>query len=115
LSATLAKHRRAEAEEKAHIQAEQEELRRRERAQRERDMKRNEYLNRKAETYEGYCRLVNLQTVFGPHTKENGDDQFNRIKNGLQKLVEAEGRQFESTAVAHEAIDLKRFSEDDEM
>lgn len=46
---------------------------------------------------------------------ENGNDQFNRIASVLQKLVETEGRQFESTAVADEVIDLKLYSEDDEI
>ncbi len=114
-AAALAKHRRAEAEKTALIQAEQEELRRREKARRERDLKRREYLAKKAEAYQGYCRLVTLQTVFGPQAKENGDDQFNRIVNVLQKLVETESRQFESTAIADEVINLKLFSEDDEI
>lgn len=114
-AAALAKHRRAEAEKQARIEAEQEELRQREKARRERDLKRREYLVKKAEAYEGYCRLVTLQNVFGPQAKESGDDQFNRIANVLQKLVEAEGRQFESTAIADEVINLKLFSKDDEI
>jgi len=83
-AAALAKHRRAEAEEKARIRAEQEELRQREKARRERDLKRREYLTKKAESYEGYRRLVTLQTVFGQQAKENGNDQFNRIVSVLQ-------------------------------
>lgn len=114
-AASLAKHRRAEAEERARIRAEQEELRQREKARRERDLKRREYLTKNAESYEGYRRLVTLKTVFGQQANENGDDQFNRIVSVLQKLVETEGRQFESTAVAEEVIDLKLFSEDDEI
>lgn len=114
-AAALAKHRRAEAEEKARIQAEQEELRRREKARRERDLKRREYLAKKVEAYEGYCRLVTLQKVFGPQANENGNDQFNRIASVLQQLIETESRQFESAAVADVVIDLKLFSEDDEI
>ena len=114
-AAALAKHRRAEAEERARIQAQQEELRRREKARRERYLKRREYLAKKAESYEGYRRLVTLQTVFSQQAKENGHDQFNRIVSVLQNLVEIEGRRFESTAVAEEVIDLKLFSEDDEI
>ena len=102
------KHRR-------HIGAEQEKLRQREKARRERELKRREYLTRKAEAYDGYCRLVTLQTVLGPQAKENGDDQFNRIANVFQKLVETESRQFESTAIADEVINLKLFSKDDEI
>lgn len=114
-AAALAKHRRAEAEEKARIQAAQEELRRHEKARRERDIKRREYLAKKAESYEGYCRLVALQTVFGQKDKENSNDQFNRIVSVLKKLVETEGRQFESAVVADEVIDLTLFSEGDEI
>ncbi len=114
-AAALAKHRRAEAEKQACIRAEQEELRRREEARRERDRKRREYLAKKAKAYGEYCRLVTLQNVFGPQAKENGDDQFNRIVGVLQKLVETEGRQFESTAIADEVINLMLFSEDDEI
>ena len=114
-AAALAKYRRGEAEKQARIQAEQEELRRRDKARRERDLKRHEYLAKKAEAYEGYCRLVTLQKVFGPRAKENGDDQFHRIVSVLQKLVETEGRQFESAAIAEEVINLKLFSEDDEI
>ena len=51
--------------------------------------------------------------MFGQQANENGDDQFNRIVSVLKKLVETEGRQFESAAVADEVIDLKLFSEDD--
>ena len=72
------------------------------------------YLTKKAEAYESYCRLVTLQTVFGQQTKENGNDQLDRIVSILQKLVEIEGRQFESTVIADEVINLKLFSEDDE-
>jgi hypothetical protein len=114
-AAALAKHRRAEAEKRARIRAEQEELRQREKARRERDLKRREYLVKKAEAYEGYCRSVTLQNAFGPQAKENGDDQFNRIVNVLQKLIEIEGRQFESIAIANEVINLMLFSEDDEI
>jgi hypothetical protein len=53
--------------------------------------------------------------VFGPQAKENGDDQFNRIVNVLQKVIETEGREFESTAITEEVINLKLFSEDDEI
>ena len=53
--------------------------------------------------------------MFGPRAKENGDDQFHRIVSVLQKLVETEGRQFESAAIAEEVINLKLFSEDDEI
>lgn len=114
-AAALAKHRRAEAEKQARIRAEQEELRQREKARRERELKRREYLTKKAESYEGYRRLVTLQTVFGQQARENGNDQFNQIVSVLRKLVETEGRQFESAAVADEVIDHKLFSEDDEI
>ncbi|MBZ0259026.1 MAG: hypothetical protein K8F90_00280 [Hyphomicrobiales bacterium] len=73
------------------------------------------YLTKKAEAYEGFCRLVTLQTVLGPQAKGSGDCQFNRIANVLQKLVETEGRQFESTVIVDELINLKLFSEDDEI
>jgi len=53
--------------------------------------------------------------VFGPQAKENGDHQFNQIANVLQKLVETRSRQFESTAIADEVINLKLFSKDDEI
>jgi hypothetical protein len=52
--------------------------------------------------------------VFGQQTKENGDDQFNRIVSALQKLFETEGRQFEASAIADEVINFKLFSDDDE-
>ena len=80
-----------------------------------RSVHRSCYLTKKAEAYEGYRRLVTLQSVLGPQARENGDDQFNRIANVLQKLVEMEGRQFESTAIADEVINFKLFSEDDEI
>jgi hypothetical protein len=73
------------------------------------------YLTKKAEAYEGYCRLVTLQTVLGTQNKESGADQFNRIANVPQKLVKTEGRQFETTAIADEVINLNLFSEDDEI
>ncbi|MEQ1524070.1 MAG: hypothetical protein ABL936_22660, partial [Aestuariivirga sp.] len=50
-AAALAKHCRAEAEEKARIRAEQEELRQRENVRRERELKRREYQAKKAESY----------------------------------------------------------------
>ena len=115
VAAALAKHLHAEAEEKARIKAEQEELRQREKARRERDLKRREYLTKKVEAYEGYRRLVTLQTPLGPQARENGDNPFNRIVSVLHKFVETEGRQFESAAVADKVIDLKLFSEDDEI
>ena len=71
------------------------------------------YLAKKAEAYEGYCRLVTLQTVLEPQANENGDDQFNRIVRVLQKFIETEGRQFEKTAIADEVTNLKLFSEDE--
>jgi hypothetical protein len=58
---------------------------------------------------------ITLQTVLGTQNKENGAEQFNRIANVLQKLVETEGRQIETTAIADEVINLKLFSEDDEI
>jgi hypothetical protein len=92
-AAALAKHRRAEAEKQARIRAEQEELRQRGKARRERDLKRREYLTKKAESYEGCCRLVALQTVFGQQAKENGNDQFNRIASVLQQFIETKALQ----------------------
>lgn len=53
--------------------------------------------------------------MLGTQNKENGAEQFNRIANVLQKLVETEGRQIETTAIADEVINLKLFSEDDEI
>jgi hypothetical protein len=69
----------------------------------------------KAEAYKGYCGLVALQTVFGQQAEKNGNDQFNRIASVLQLLIETESRQFESAAVADEGIDLKLFSEGDDI
>ena len=63
----------------------------------------------------GILQLVKLQNLFGLQAKENGDGQFNQIVSILQKFVETEHRQFESTAIIDEVIDLKFFSEDDEI
>lgn len=60
-------------------------------------------------------RLVTLQTVLGPQAKDNDDSRLNRIVSILQIFVETDGRQFESTAVADAVMDLKLFSEDDEI
>jgi hypothetical protein len=74
-AAALAKHRRAEAKKQARIRAEQEELWQREKARRERELKRREYLTKKAESYEGYRRLVNatckkMHPMVRPHRPE---------------------------------------------
>jgi hypothetical protein len=53
--------------------------------------------------------------VFSQQAKENGNDQFDRIVSVLQQFIETESQQFESVAVADEVIDLKLFSEDDEI
>ena len=53
--------------------------------------------------------------VFEQPAKKNGDDPVSRILGVLQKLIETEGCQFESTTIADEVMNPGLFSNDDEI
>jgi len=114
-AAALAKHRRAKAEEKARVQAEHAERRRREQASGERIQKRHDYLLKKAEAYAAHNRLVELQNVLMLQSTDEDSDPLNRIISVLHNLNEANSRQFEASAIRSEVIGLSLFSDEDEI
>lgn len=114
-AAALAKHRRAEAEEKARLEAEEAERRAREKARRERVQKRHNYLLKKAEAFEMHKKLISLQTLLLSKSTEDDRDAVNRIIRTLSTLIETDSRQFEPEAIKSEAENLGLLSDDDEI
>src|SRR5712671_2995693 len=91
---SLVKHRRAEAEEKARIEAEQEERRRRDETRRERAKKRREFLLKKSEEFARLSALAAFEGFLASKVSQEGVDPVDRFARALRGIVAEMDQQF---------------------
>jgi hypothetical protein len=109
----LLKHRRAEANEKARIRAEEAERRRREEMRRERIIKRNNFLIEKADQYAQFRKLATFADFLQRKTSERDNEPVDQIGHVLKTLVKDKSQQFERSTINAEILGLALFNEDD--
>ena len=111
----LAKHRRAEAEEKARIEAEEAERRRKEKARREREKGRREFLLKRSDEYARFSALATFEGFMAPKVAQGGVEPVDRISRVLHDIVAEMSQQFERSALNAEIVRLGLFADDDPM
>lgn len=112
-AAVIAKHNRAEKVEKACVEAEREDLRRREKARRQRIQKRRDYLTQKAVAFASLEQMRKLRDALVPEVGGECDNRAKRIVQALEAFIEMDELQFQHSAISGEVDDLGLFSDED--
>jgi hypothetical protein len=107
------KYKRAVAAEKARLEAEAAESRRRAEARKQRARDRRKYITEKADAYAKFCVFSTFAKMINSQVIVNGEEPLDRLADDLGTMVSELGRQFERTELNAEITRLKLFADDE--